>query len=133
MTEWFLEKLDADGDEEAVVGPFTPRELLAMVRKGEVVPESRVRKDDSAWFAASAVGGLFEAAVRPTVQYFCPQCDTRVRQPPVVCPKCLRDIRAAREEVTENVIMDKNEAVKQSSRSVQNWLKKKVRKRKPNE
>lgn len=126
MAEWFVQKPNAESEGEAL-GPLRPSELLEMVRAGEIVPESKIRKDDSKWFDASDVGGLFEAAIRPTIDYFCPQCDTRVTEPPVVCPKCLRDIRKAREEITENSIAG-SDATKQTSRSVQNWLKKKVKK-----
>jgi hypothetical protein len=37
-------------------------DLLKKVREGEVTPQTHVRKEDSAWFPADEVGGLFEAA-----------------------------------------------------------------------
>jgi hypothetical protein len=81
-----------EGSVQTEVGPLRPSELLSMVRKGEINPETKLRKDDSAWFPAGDVGGLFEAASRKEVQYFCPACDRRVTQPPVTCPNCLRDL-----------------------------------------
>ena len=133
MAEWYV-KLDETETEEEILGPLRPSELLKMVRSGQVVPETQIRKDDSAWFSAQQVGGLFEAAIRPTINYFCPQCDTKISEPPVVCPKCLRDVRKAREEITENTISSgENATVRtQAGRSVQNWLNKKVRKKDDN-
>ena len=46
------------------VGPLTPQELLEMVRLGDVTATTMVRKNDSKWFRADEVGGLFEAAFR---------------------------------------------------------------------
>ena len=130
MAEWFVKTSDSETDED-VLGPLRPSELLELVRVGQVTQETLIRKDDSAWFVAEQVGGLFEAAIRPTVYYFCPQCDTRVSEPPVTCPKCLRDIRKAREEIVENTISRPEEETlgRQAGRSVQNWLRKKVRKK----
>ncbi|TWU05602.1 GYF domain-containing protein [Stieleria varia] len=133
MTSWFVQRMD--GNYQTEVGPLRPAELLAMVRSGEVTPGSFVRKDDSAWFEASKVGGLFEAAERPTVHYYCPQCETEVKEPPVTCPKCLRDIRKAHEVLTENKIATKrsdqaSDAPQSSAkRSMQNWLRKRVDKK----
>ena len=130
MAEWFVKIAETETDEE-VLGPLRPSDLLKMVRAGEVVRETEIRKDDSAWFPAGKVGGLFEAAIRPTITYFCPQCDTQVTEPPVTCPKCLRDIRKAREEIVENTIgsTDEQSYSTQAGRSVQNWLNKKVRRK----
>jgi hypothetical protein len=47
-----------------VLGPMSPQELLEMVRVGDVTPTTPVRKNDSKWFRADTVGGLFESAFR---------------------------------------------------------------------
>ncbi|MEO1528738.1 MAG: DUF4339 domain-containing protein [Planctomycetota bacterium] len=135
MTQWFLQRME--GNVQSEVGPLRPAELLALVRKGDITPETRLRKNDSAWFPARDVGGLFEAAVLEVVQYYCPGCNTRVSKPPVTCPSCLRDLAVgdAREVLpqqggsqlaSELPSSPKSEA---TQRSVKNWLTKKVNKR----
>lgn len=57
-SEWYC---DVRGK---VLGPMTPQDLLEKVRLGEVTATSLVRKNDSKWFRADKVGGLFEAAFR---------------------------------------------------------------------
>ena len=127
VTDWFIKNDDDTGD----IGPLRPRELLSKVRAGEVTRETQLRKDDSAWFPAGNVGGLFEAAMRPTIEYFCPQCEAAVSEPPCICPKCGRDIRKAITKITENVIRNPEEESisEQAGRSVKNWLRKKRIKR----
>ncbi len=127
MTSWFIQA-ENDGED---VGPLRPSDLLLKVRAGEVTRETMLRKDDSAWFEAGTVGGLFEAAMRPTIEHFCPQCETPVGEPPVICQQCGREIRVAVTKITENSIVDPNEEslTEQAGRSVQNWLKKKRAKR----
>ncbi len=71
MTDWYVQHPDPELEEQ-FIGPLRPSELLKMVREGEVGPEHLLRKDDSAWFEAREVGGLFEAAMRPTICLFCP-------------------------------------------------------------
>mgnify|MGYP000293648354 CR=1 FL=1 len=51
--------VSADHGDSEDVGPLRPSELLDKVRSGEVRPETMLRKDDSAYFQASDVGGLF--------------------------------------------------------------------------
>lgn len=135
VAQWFLQRME--GNVQSEVGPLRPAELLALVRKGEIQPETRLRKDNSAWFPAREVGGLFEAAVREVVQYYCPGCGTRVRQPPVTCPSCLRDLargdarevipgRSAAQTVEDAAEEQRSES---TQRSVKNWLTKKVNRR----
>ncbi|WP_182867690.1 DUF4339 domain-containing protein [Stieleria mannarensis] len=131
MTAWFLQRME--GNVQTEVGPLRPSELLAMVRKGEIKPETRLRKNDSAWFPASDVGGLFEAAVRQEIQYYCPACGLRIDPPPRTCPRCLRDIGRGEareikpEKMTANIaISGEAEESKEERQSVQNWLQKKV-------
>ncbi|MCM2371150.1 DUF4339 domain-containing protein [Aporhodopirellula aestuarii] len=99
MTAWYVQR------EHEELGPLRPAELLTLVRDGSVLAETRVRKDDSPWFAASEVGGLFEAARRPTIEHFCPHCeDVRVSAPPSTCPKCDRILAKTRQRIIEHSI-----------------------------
>ena len=120
MTNWFIQRAENDD-----LGPYRPSELLDLVRSGDVTPETMLRKDDSGYFAASDVGGLFEAAMRPTIRYFCPQCENEVSEPPVRCPKCDREIRRALTQITENTIVNRTDGSSGVSNSMKNWLKKK--------
>ena len=136
MSQWFIQQLE--GNIQTEVGPLRPAELLALVRKGAVKPDTRLRKNDSAWFPASEVGGLFEAAVKEEVQYFCPGCNHRVSKPPVTCKNCLRDLgrNEAREVVPKGssgaLSAPTNQTIEddESQRSVKNWLTKKVHNKK---
>jgi len=104
VTEWFIQTDDEQDD----LGPFPPGELLEMVRSGEVTRETMLRKDDeSAWFTARDVGGLFEAAMRPTIAYLCPECETEVGEPPVECHQCGHMVRQAVTTITENTIINR--------------------------
>ncbi|TWU42867.1 DUF4339 domain-containing protein [Novipirellula artificiosorum] len=127
MAEWYIQQSDTVED----IGPLRPVELLKMVRSGDVTPETQIRKGDSAWFSASEVGGLFEAAMRPTIEYFCPQCERPVHEPPVVCAYCGREIHRALTKITENTIAGgaKRSKVDQPGKSVQQWLKSKMLRR----
>jgi len=57
-TKWFY-KLGGRTE-----GPVSGADLLAKVREGVIKEGSWVRKDDSAWFPAEEVNGLFETAFR---------------------------------------------------------------------
>lgn len=57
-SEWYC---DVRGNK---VGPLSPQQLLELVRIGDVTVTTRVRKNDSSWFRADEVSGLFEAAFR---------------------------------------------------------------------
>lgn len=123
MTKWFIQRANSSDE----LGPYRPSELLDLVRSGEVTSDTMVRKDNSPWFQAGDVGGLFQAAMRPTIRYFCPQCETEVSEPPVTCPKCDRDIRRALTQITENSIRNRADrsAKDQAASSVKNWLNRK--------
>ncbi|TWT52742.1 hypothetical protein Pla22_03680 [Rubripirellula amarantea] len=123
MTDWFIQRDNAHED----IGPLRPKELLDLVREGKVIRTTMIRKDDSTWFEAGQVGGLFEAAMRPTIEFFCPQCEHEVTEPPVVCNYCGREIYKAITKITENSITPGNDhsITGQAGRSVRNWLKKK--------
>ena len=82
-TEWFYQRAGQ------TIGPLSPKELLAKVRDGEVLPQTLVKKDDSQWVEASEVGGLTEAATKDRV-YHCPFCGGNIRKPPVTCRQCTR-------------------------------------------
>lgn len=127
MADWFVKSEKSDAVEDQI-GPLKPNQLLELVRRGDVVPTTQIRKDDSAWFNAGSVGGLFEAAIRPTITYFCPKCTAPIQKPPTTCAKCLTNVERAREEIVENSIHNRsNDITAGAGRSVQNWLKKKVR------
>lgn len=129
MTDWYVQQPNPEFEEE-FIGPLRPSELLKLVRDGQVGPEHLLRKDDSAWFEAREVGGLFEAAMRPTIQLFCPGCHMQLQEVPTTCPKCGLEVVKAKEEITENSIVGPNDvSMSQAGRSVQKWLKKKVRKK----
>jgi hypothetical protein len=124
LTQWFVQQ----GDDRDDLGPYRPSELLDLVRNGDVTRETQLRKDASAWFAAGDVGGLFEAALRPSIQYFCPQCETEVSEPPVSCPKCGREIRHGITKITEHAIAQRADLPingAKASGSVKRWLQKK--------
>ena len=123
MTDWFIKRVD---DPEGQ-GPLRPKDLLELVRQGKVVRETMIRKDDSPWFEAGKVGGLFEAAMRPTIEFFCPDCEREVTEPPVVCSYCGREIYKAITKITENSISLPGDTsiTKQAGHSVRSWLKKK--------
>lgn len=121
MSDWFVQS-KSGGDES---GPYRPSELLELVRSGEVTPESMLRKDNSNWFVAADVGGLFEAAMRPTIRNFCPNCQFEISEPPVTCPKCDTNVVRAQTEIIENSISSKNTTSHSDTteNSVKGWLK----------
>ncbi|MEL6894491.1 MAG: DUF4339 domain-containing protein [Planctomycetota bacterium] len=119
MPDWYVRI----GDDDEADGPYRSAELLGMVREGRVTRETQVRKDDSAWFQAEAVGGLFEAAVKPTLLYSCPFCDVRIPEPPCHCPQCGVKLHAAPHEVVENRIKSPGELSEASSSRLR-WLNK---------
>lgn len=129
MAEWFVQQDDAD------LGPLRPAELLDLVRNGTVVPETLVRKDDSSWFVASGVGGLFEAARRPTIEHYCTRCDARVSTPPCTCPKCDLLLTKTRKQIIEHSIGKKSSIIDSTSNgpaaSAKRWLQRKIKKNDP--
>ncbi len=132
MTAWFVQR------ENEEVGPLRPADLLALVRDGSVLPETMIRKDDSSWFAASTVGGLFEAARRPTIEHYCPHCDNvRVPPPPTTCPKCDATLLKTRERIIENSLSKANSRANNAvasqgpAPSARRWLQKRIGKDKP--
>lgn len=117
MPQWFVRQMEVE------VGPLSSSELLGLVRQGSVVAETLVRKDDSAWFEARTVGGLFDAAARPSVEYSCPDCGTRVTKPPCYCPRCKVHLRYARPKVIEHTAAVDGVQPRQRSESMLRWLK----------
>ncbi|QDS96598.1 hypothetical protein FF011L_54100 [Roseimaritima multifibrata] len=119
MSEWFIQQAETE------LGPISSTALLDRIRDGSICQSTMVRKNDSAWFQAGSVGGLFEAAAQSTTEYFCPQCKSKVRKPPCFCPKCKVELKYARPKVTEHPIpgMKRSEKPKpQKSASVGRWL-----------
>jgi GYF domain 2 len=98
MAEWFVQQASE------VVGPLGPAELLALVRSGVVTQHTKIRKRDSEWLMANEVGGLFEAAMRPTIESRCPECDALLDSVPCQCPKCGRRVNTPRTRIIENTI-----------------------------
>jgi hypothetical protein len=118
MSQWFVQ------NEVEVLGPFTPQELLGMVRRGTVTRDTKVRKDDSPWFVAGEVGGLFEAAVKPTIVLHCPGCNAVVAEPPCMCGNCGRQLEVAKREVIQNRIQNPADFARENGigASMQSWL-----------
>ncbi|QEG39823.1 DUF4339 domain-containing protein [Roseimaritima ulvae] len=117
MSEWFIRQEDVE------IGPVDGRSLLDMIRGGSVTTDTLVRKNDSAWFQAGAVGGLFEAAAESTTEYFCPDCSSKVVKPPCICPHCGIQLSYARAKVSEHKIQGFQPKPKpKRSNSVQKWL-----------
>ncbi len=98
MAQWYVQRASD------VLGPLSPEDLLALVRSGSVKPDTKIRKQDSGWLAASEVGGLFEAAMRPTIENRCPDCDRLLDHVPCLCPKCGRRVQIPRIRIIENTI-----------------------------
>lgn len=145
MSDWFIQTgapsmtlatrgVDGQPADQAVkmIGPIKPNELLKRVRDGDIKPHTLLRKDDSAWFPASTVGGLFEAAVAPTLAYHCPNCQTQVPAPPCNCPRCDQEIQFLRPQVIQNSIRDSEPASddKSAAKSRSRWLDKVSRRKK---
>ncbi|MEM1225248.1 MAG: GYF domain-containing protein [Planctomycetota bacterium] len=125
MTAWFVQQND-----ETELGPLKPADLLELVRSGKVLAETMLKKDDSAWFPASDVGGLFEAARRPTIEYYCIDCGAQVKQPPTHCPHCIKDIQKARTHIVEHSVGSeptaKSSEPKGPSDSAKRWLNRRL-------
>ena len=120
MADWFVQS--KCGTDES--GPYRPSELLELVRSGDVTPESLLRKDNSSWFVAADVGGLFQAAMRPTIKNYCPNCHCDIPEPPITCPKCDMNVVKAQTEIIENTIASKKAmpAPDSTAGSVKDWL-----------
>ena len=117
--QWFIR-----GDAEDL-GPYRPSEILRLIWEGAICEETMLRKGDSPWTAAGDVGGLFEAARRPTVSWTCPHCGRAIRQPPAYCYRCDRFVERAEKHVTEHKVpprTGKMNAVSKPSSSASNSL-----------
>ena len=122
VAEWFIKRDEESGD----LGPLCPPDLLKMVREGKVTRQTMIRKNDSAYFEAGQVGGLFEAAMRPTIEHFCPSCNRTVSEPPTICSYCGQELYKAITKITENTIsLPSDNSPSKAGLSVKNWLKKK--------
>jgi len=86
MAEWFYRV----GDQS--FGPITNAQLLDLVRVGTVDGDTHIRKDDSNWVLAQAVGGLLDAAGRDEAETVCPYCGKPIPQPPTRCENCHRNV-----------------------------------------
>jgi hypothetical protein len=108
VTVWFYRSKDA-----VVNGPVSPSELLELIRKGIVQESTAVRKGDSSWVASIEVGGLWEAAARPSVVFDCPHCNKPISKPPLRCPHCKQFVQKA----SGHLVQHKSAAVNRKSRS----------------
>lgn len=118
-------------DAASIRGPYRPSELLGMVRDGTIMPDTMLRKDDSAWFPAVSVGGLFEAAEQPTIRYLCPSCGASVKRPPCVCPRCLEEFSFLKPVIeTHQLPASPNDGRDESENSRNRWLSRLKRKAK---
>ncbi len=115
MAQWFYRE---DGKD---VGPFSATDLLKLVREETINASTLVRKDESAWFPAAQVGGLFEAAVKPSVEYTCPTCGQDVPKPPTYCRKCRQALQYARPRITENTITGYEPPKKEQDSIADTW------------
>ena len=86
MAEWFYRI----GDQS--IGPITNAELLDLGRGGTVGGDTHVRKNDSNWVLAQAVGGLLDAARRDETETVCPYCGEPIPPPPTRCENCHRNV-----------------------------------------
>jgi hypothetical protein len=118
MANWYIQEENEQGE----IGPLRPSELLDRVRKGIVTKDTKLRKDDSAWFAAEDVGGLFEAATKPSVKYLCPQCEQEICKPPTVCGNCLSDVSHALQRQVEANQIDNQDRLAAGRKKIKNWL-----------
>ena len=103
--QWFFQQ----GEFE--VGPLRPIELLDYIRKGTVRLKTRVRKGNSSWTLARDVGGLFDAARKPSTVYSCAVCDNEVDKPPCYCKTCERHLERAVAKTREHRLPDDVEAI----------------------
>ena len=92
MAEWFIHH-----DEETEIGPLQPSELKELVRTGAITEETLCRKDDSAWFRACDIDGLFATADSQVLGYRCPSCKNSVGKPPTYCKNCEKYLDEATE------------------------------------
>lgn len=121
MAQWFVEQRSG-----AVLGPLRPGELLDEVRTGRIQPDTRLRKDDSAWFPAGEVNGLFEAAQRKPTRHHCPFCNAVITKPPVGCHHCGMDVfKSVVREIDQPHNPPKTASPTPARRSINSWLKKK--------
>ncbi len=84
------------------IGPIGSRELLELIRNGEVKSHTQVRKDDSQWVQACEVNGLWQAVGLPSVLFHCPFCDGNIDKPPSRCPNCRKEIAKAVGELVKH-------------------------------
>lgn len=85
-TEWYYRVMND------VVGPLSSRNLLDVVRAGQIKHDTLIRKDDSQWVPASQVSGLLDAADQSASRRICPYCGHTVASPPTTCEGCNRKL-----------------------------------------
>ncbi len=85
-TEWYYRVMND------VVGPLSSRNLLDVVRAGQIKHDTLIRKDDSQWVPAGQVSGLLDAADQSASRRICPYCGHSVGEAPTICEGCNRKL-----------------------------------------
>jgi hypothetical protein len=62
-TQWYFNVMGK------VFGPVSSADLLQRVRCGDITEATPIRKNNSKWFPAKEVGGLFDAAYKDMPKY----------------------------------------------------------------
>jgi GYF domain 2 len=94
MTTWYWK--DTDNNQ---FGPVTPDKLLNLIRSGDVLRETMVRKDSSSWCRSDQINGLWDAAAKPHKIYLCVECGGQIERPPSRCSRCERLVEKANEKM----------------------------------
>jgi hypothetical protein len=90
VSTWYVKRGGRD------YGPFSAAQLKQLATKGEISPETNIKRDVTGeWVSAARVKGLFQESITAT----CPNCSARVRAKmrsnrgeAIRCPSCQRTI-----------------------------------------
>lgn len=84
------------------LGPINPQELLELIRSGNILSDTPLKKDDSQWVQAKEVNGLWDMASKPSKAYYCNECGKQISRPPCRCEKCDRYVERATEKIVSH-------------------------------
>jgi hypothetical protein len=84
------------------LGPVSPQELLELIRSGNILSDTPLKKDDSQWVQAKEVNGLWDMASKPSKAYYCNECGKQISRPPCRCEKCDRYVERATEKLVSH-------------------------------
>ena len=90
MSTWFYRN-----SEDREIGPVGPTAMLELIRAGDILEDTLVRKGNSPWKRSVEINGLWAAAGRPNAEFWCPVCRTNLPKPPCRCPNCMKYIDRA--------------------------------------